>query len=275
MKDWQGKHAIVTGGSSGIGKAIAELLIERGANLSLIARDWEKLTATKAELERLSIKSDQTVNIFKADVSDREEMEKAIADSLDHLGAPSLLVTSAGIAKPGYFREQTIDIFEQTMAVNYFGSLYALKAVLPKMQERGEGNIVLISSGAGLIGIYGYTTYSPTKFALRGLAEALRGELKGSGIEISIVYPPDTNTPQLIEENKTKPPETKLITESASLWKAEGIALEVLRGLDRSSFTISPGTEMKILTRLHSLIAPLLNRYFDGLVEKVNKSYRF
>jgi 3-dehydrosphinganine reductase len=268
MKNWQGKHAIVTGGSSGIGGALAELLIERGANVSLIARDWDKLTSKKSELEKLSNNREQIVNIAAADVSDRGELEKAIAESIDRLGAPSLLVTSAGIAQPGYFREQTIDIFERTMAINYFGSLYAVKAVLPRMQEKGEGNIILISSGAGLIGIYGYTTYSPTKFALRGLAESLRGELKGSGVEVAIVYPPDTDTPQLAEENKTKPPATKLITASATLWQAEKVAEEIIRGIDRGLFTISPGWEMKILVGLHSLIAPLLNRYFDGLVKK-------
>jgi 3-dehydrosphinganine reductase len=271
MKNWNGKHAIVTGGSSGIGKAIAKLLIERGANISALARDWEKLQQAKAELETLKVKKEQIVNIVAADVSNRAEIEGAIATSIARLGAPSLLIASAGIARPGYFVEQTIDIFEQTMAVNYFGSLYAIKAVLPRMQERREGQIVLISSGAGLIGIYGYTTYSPTKFALRGLAESLRGELKGTGVDLAIVYPPDTDTPQLIEEKKTKPAETKLIAASASLWTATGVAEEVLRGIDRGSFEIAPGVEMKILTRLHSLIAPLLNRYFDRLARKAKR----
>jgi 3-dehydrosphinganine reductase len=274
MKDWTGKHAIVTGGSSGIGKAIAMLLIERGANISAIARDWEKLQQAKAEVEALKVRKEQIVNIVAADVSNQREIEGAIATSIERLGVPNLLITSAGIARPGYFKEQTIDIFEQTMAVNYFGSLYAVKAVLPTMQEQGKGQIVLISSGAGLIGIYGYTTYSPTKFALRGLAESLRSELKGSGVDIAIVYPPDTDTPQLIEENKTKPSETKLITASASLWKAEGVAQEVLRGIDRGSFAITPGLEMKVLARLHSVIAPLLNWYFDRLARKARGDRR-
>ena len=86
-----------------------------------------------------------------------------------------ILILSAGMAYPGYFQELPIEIFEQTMAVNYWGSLYCIREILPKMIEQKYGKIIIISSGAGLIGSYGYTTYSPTKFALRGLAESLRG----------------------------------------------------------------------------------------------------
>jgi 3-dehydrosphinganine reductase len=100
-------------------------------------------------------------------------------------------------ARPGYFEEVPVAVFERTMAVNYFGTLYPLKAVVPAMVKRGKGAVVLISSGAGLMGLFGYTPYSPTKFALRGLAESLRAELKPTGVHVMIVYPPDTDTPQL------------------------------------------------------------------------------
>ncbi len=79
--------------------------------------------------------------------------------------------------------------------VNYFGTLYSIKAALPAMETQKQGHIVLIFSGAGLIGLLGYSSYRPTKFAVRGLAESLRAELKPKNINISIVYPPDTDTP--------------------------------------------------------------------------------
>lgn len=264
------RHAIITGGSSGIGKAVAKLLIKQGANISLIARDRSKLKKAQQEIKELAVDPEQKVLIFSADVSRQQEIETAIQNAIAQLGTPQLLVTSAGIAHPGYFAEIPLQVHEQTMAVNYFGSLYALKSALPAMEQAQNGNIVLISSGAGLIGIYGYTAYCPSKFALRGLAESLRGELKPKGIGVTIIYPPDTDTPQLAAENKIKPPETKKITATAKAWTAEAVAQQIIEGVERGRFAIAPGTELTILNRLHSLISPILNLYFDRIVRQVN-----
>ncbi len=270
--NWQQRHAVITGGSSGIGKATALRLASRGANITIVARDPARLAAAKAEIEAVRSTPTTTVLTIAADASVRSQAEQAMQTAIHQLGAPDLLVTSAGIAHPGYFRELPIEIFEQTMAINYFGSLYCIKAALPAMEQRQQGHLVLISSGAGLIGIYGYTPYSPSKFALRGLAEALRGELKVAGIGVSIVYPPDTDTPQLVAENRTKPPETKQITATAETWSADAVAQTIITGVEKRSFTITPGQEMTVLARLHSLIAPGLNWYFDRLVQKVRQA---
>ncbi|NEO72478.1 MAG: SDR family oxidoreductase [Moorea sp. SIO3H5] len=268
------QHAIITGGSSGIGKATAKLLAQKGANLTLIARDAAKLEQAKVEIEGMRSQSgfkgtthpQAKILTISADVSQQIQVEAGIEQAIDQIGPADLLITSAGIAYPGYFQELPIEVFEQTMAVNYFGSLYAIKAVLPSMVEQHKGHIVLLSSGAGLIGIYGYTPYSPTKFALRGLAESLRGELKPQGIHVSIVYPPDTDTPQLEAENKTKPLETKMITGSAEMWSATAVADQIVRGIEKKQFGIMPGFEMSLLGRFHSLLAPGLNWYFDRIV---------
>ena len=263
------QHAIITGGSSGIGKAIASLLIQQGYNISLIARRPELLEQTKQVLAKDFVNADQQIECFPADVSKRELITPAVEGAIAKLGAPDLLITSAGIAVPGYFEEIPVEVFEQTMAVNYFGTLYAIRTALPAMREQKKGRIVIISSGAALIGLYGYTPYSPSKFALRGLAESLRGELKCFGIGVSIVYPPDTDTPQLVAENKTKPEETKQITGTAEMWEPEKVAATILKGIEKEKFAITPGMEIALLNRLHSLLAPVLNWYFDGIVRKV------
>lgn len=262
-------HVIITGGSSGIGKATAKLLASLGYNLSLIARNPQQLQTAKAEIEASKVNITQTVQVFCADVSDSHAIQQAITEAIATSGSPDILITSAGIAHPGYFQEIPLEIFERTMAVNYFGSLYSIKAVLPAMEQQKKGHIVLISSGAGLIGIFGYTAYTPSKFALRGLGESLRGELKPLGIKVSVVYPPDTDTPQLAQENLTKPNETKLITGTAQTWTPEAVAAEIVRGLKKGAFEIAPGWEMTLLSRLHSLFAPVLNWYFDRLVNKI------
>ena len=263
------KHAIVTGGSSGIGKAVAILLAIEGANLTLIARDDRKLAVAKEEIEA-AVDSCVRVLTVSADVANRQEITTAIEQAIAQLGTPELLVTSAGMAHPGYFDRIPLEVFEQTMMVNYFGSLYSIKAVLPTMETNGRGNIVLISSGAGLIGIYGYSAYCPSKFALRGLAESLRGELKPKGIGMTIVYPPDTDTPQLAAENKIKPPETQKITATAKTWTPQAVAQQILRGVEQNKFAIAPGMELTILNKLHSLLAPVLNWHFDRLVKNID-----
>ena len=272
QEKFSGQHALITGGSSGIGKAVANLLVQQGANVSIIARDLIKLETAKQEISASIIDSQQRILAITADVSQQAVLELAIKEAIADLGCPQILITSAGIAIPGYFQELSLDIFQQTMAVNYFGSLYAIKAVLPEMIAAKQGHIVLISSGAGLIGLYGYTAYSSSKFALRGLAESLRGELKPHQIKVSIVYPPDTDTPQLVAENKTKPPETKLITETAQLWTAEGVAQEIIQGMVQKKFAIAPGWEMTLLNKLHSILGGLLNWYFDKIVIKYRKN---
>ncbi|HEX3881223.1 MAG TPA: SDR family oxidoreductase [Stellaceae bacterium] len=262
-------HAIVTGGSSGIGLALARLLAREAMDITLIARDEARLAAALALLEDGRKHPFQSFRAISADLSDPDEAEQSVATAIAQLGPPELLVTSAGVARPGYFDELARDVFEEAMRVNYFGTLDAIRAAAPEMRARRRGRIVLISSGAGLVGIYGYTAYAASKFALRGLAEALRAELRPDGVAISIVYPPDTDTPQLAQENLTKPPQTKAITAQGGLWQADAVAREIMRGLRKRRFAITPGRRMALLYWLGGPIAPLLAWYFDRLAGRV------
>ncbi|WP_404785486.1 SDR family oxidoreductase [Altericista sp. CCNU0014] len=264
-------HAIITGGSSGIGKALALKLARAGAHVTLIARTPSTLEAARAEIELARKGVEQRVLALTADVARADRVMAAIETAIAQLGPPDMLVTSAGIAHPGHFRELPLSVFEQTMATNYFGSLYSIRAALPAMEARRKGSIVLISSGAGLVGLYGYTPYSPSKFALRGLAESLRGELKPYGIHLAIVYPPDTDTPQLQAENLTKPLATQMITATAKTWTADAVADAILRGVRQKAFAITPGLEMSLLAKLHSAIAPGFQWYCDRMVAKATK----
>ncbi len=263
------QHVLITGGSSGIGLSLARQAVQAGARVSLVARDRSKLDAAAA---RIALESPAgRIFVASADVSVEAEVLAAIAASEAALGPVDVLITSAGIARPGYFEEVPVAVFERTMAVNYLGTVYPLKALVPAMRARGNGAVVLISSGAGLVGLFGYTPYAPTKFALRGLAEALRGELKPAGVHVMIVYPPDTDTPQLVEENLTKPVETKALTAGGGLWTADAVAAVTLKGLANRRFTVTPGAQLTILLWLQSLLAPLLNWSFDRVAAKARR----
>jgi 3-dehydrosphinganine reductase len=263
------QHAVITGGSSGIGKAAARLLAQRGAHLTLIARNEARLEQARRELDGARAHTDQHIATVAADVSERSAAERASHAALAQHGPPDLLLASAGMTGPGYAAAQPVELFEQMMATNYFGTLYVLKALLPAMRARRRGHIALVSSGAGLMGIYGYAAYGASKFALRGLAEALRAELKPEGIRVSIIYPPDTDTPMLADESQSKPAATQAIAGSGGLLSADAVARAMVRGIERGAFVIAPGAQMTLLARLHSLLLPLLNWHFDRIIRRV------
>ena len=265
-------HALITGGSSGIGKALGVKLAAAGYHVSLIARRDNLLEAAAAEMRRNRQRSDQRVAFYPADVSDRPQAEAAVKAAIAEFGPPDIVVASAGISEPGYFADLSADVFERAIAVNYLGTLYVLRAALPQMRARRRGKIVLISSGAALMGVFGYASYGPSKFAVRGLAESLRAELRSDNIGVSVAYPPDTETPMLEEERKTMPPETRLICSLAKTWSAEGVADCVLRGVRRGTFAITPGLTLTLMHRIPGVVIPILRWYCDRLVAGARKS---
>lgn len=262
-------HALITGGSSGIGKALAGKLAAAGYDISLIARRKDVLASAAEEIR--GQRAGQRVGCYAADVADRSETEGAVKAAIAEFGAPDIVITSAGISEPGYFGELSTDNFERAMAVNYLGTLYAIRAALPSMRARKQGRVVLISSGAALMGIFGYGSYCPSKFAVRGLAETLRAELRPDQIGVSIAYPPDTETPMLEEEMKIAPAETRAICSLAKTWTADGVADAVLKGVRRGAFAITPGATLTLMHRMPGIIIPLLRWYSDRLVKSVHK----
>ena len=267
MVDLSNAHAIITGGSSGIGRAVAHQLADRGARVSLIARRRELLDEAAAEISATGAQ----VQAATADVADRDEVTSAITRVTTAFGPCDVLVTSAGMVEPGYFDKLDDEIFRQTMDVDYFGTLWPIRAVVPSMIERRTGSIVGVSSGAGLVGVFGYAAYSPAKFAVRGLLEVLRCELAPYGIHVGCACPPDTDTPQLAYENQIKPPETAAISGAIKPISAERVARSIVRGIDKERFLITADAQTKLLARLAGLAPDVLQGMFDRTVRKTQR----
>lgn len=264
-------HVILSGGSSGIGLALAKKLARMDYNISILARDGEKLKLACDDIRATASRS-VGIHTEMVDVTNEEAVTAAVDSSIAKFGPPALVVTSAGMVLPGIFSELPSSAYSKTMEVNYLGTVNVVRAALPSMRRCRAGRFVLVSSGAGLIGLYGYTAYAPSKFALRGLAESLRAELRPEGIGVSIVYPPDTDTPQLREEMKTRPEITNKIAGSTRVYSADEVADAIIRGIRRARFTIAPGWEMTTLSHFHSLISPFLNWYsFDPIIARAHK----
>lgn len=258
--------AIISGGSSGIGLACAARLAALGHPLVLLARGRERLEAAADQLRRAY--QHVPVTWQGLDVRDRAACAEVVQDVTAREGAPAWLVTCAGIAEPGLFLEQPLDTHIAQMEANYFGTLHLVHSVAPHMAAGSGGRIVLVSSGAGLSGIFGYAAYAPSKFAVRGLAEVLRVELAPHGISVTVAYPPDTRTPQLEAEEATKPYVTRLITAGGGLWEPDAVAALIIDRARAGQFCVAPGLPTRLLAALHSLGGPWLRARQSRLIRQ-------
>jgi 3-dehydrosphinganine reductase len=257
-------HVVITGGSSGIGLEVARLAVARGARVSLIARDAGRLATAIAHVG--------TAVTASADVTDADALAAAVATATEANGPCDVLVTSAGAAHPGYFERLDDAVFREQMDVDYFGTLHAVRAVVPSMMERGRGHVVTISSTAGLVGVFGYSAYGPAKYAVRGLAETLRPELAPHGIVVACAYPPDTRTPGLDAENALKPAETERISAAIKPRDAEQVARAIVTGIEKDRLVITADVQTATLARAAGLLGPYVRRTMDRQIRKVRNA---
>jgi short-subunit dehydrogenase len=268
-EEFRGKQVFVVGGSSGIGRAIADAVVELGAHVTLFARRRELLAAAAAELAAARRLPQQRVELRVLDATVAPDVEAVMTEAVRSLGAPDVLINCAGRAVPRRFEEMTIDALTATVGANLYSCWNTVAALVPHMKARG-GYIVNTSSMAGLIGVFGYTDYCASKFAVVGFSEALRSELRPYGITVSVLCPPDTDTPSLAEENRTKPIETKAISARARVLQPEQVAAALLRGMRRQRLLIIPGLESRVAF-FAKRFAPWL---VEGIMDRTVRSVR-
>lgn len=268
MKDFAGKVAFVVGGSSGIGLSTARLLAAEGSHVLALARGRDRLERAAEILWSARKDPRQKVGWMQLDVSNRERVNVVLAQAVEAFGVPDLLVNCAGRAYPRYFEDISYEQFEETLRTNFFGVWYTIAALVPRMKEKG-GYIANVSSMGGLIGVFGYTDYSASKFAIVGFSEALRCELRRYGIRVCVLCPPDTDTPAFPIENLTKPKETKALSGAAKLMSPDDVAAALLKGIRKGRFLILPNLEGRLVWLVRRLFPGLLHFAMDREIRKV------
>ncbi len=266
-----GAHAVVTGGSSGIGLACAKEFAARGAHVALIARDPGRLEIAQEAVSAVRRDASQRVLVASVDLGDPDATTCAFETLAAEGFAPDILVNSAGVIVPGEFASMPLADLEANMTSGYWSVVNPCKAVVPGMLERGRGHIVNVSSVAGFLGIYGYTGYAAAKYAVLGFSEALRFEMRPHGVAVSVVLPPDTDTPALAAEKRMRPPETEAVAGNIKPIAPDRVAHAVVRGMERGRFHIIPDATSRFYFRLKGLLPELFFRIVDRDVAKVRR----
>jgi len=249
MKDqpfFQDKVVLITGASSGIGRATALIFAQLNAKVVLASRNEEKLKALKQEIES---KGGQAL-IIKTDVSSFEDTQRMVMTAILKWGKIDLLIANAGVYIKDISHEINIKSFEESFNINFFGTLHSIKSVLPEMKRQGKGHIVIVNSLDAKKGIIGDSPYVAAKSALDGFGDVLRQELKGCGINITSIYPARVETPMI---EKIRVP---WISPKISPFK---VAKAIVKGIKRNKAIVIVPSSNFLLGSLNNMFPRLLD----------------
>jgi short-subunit dehydrogenase len=232
--------AVVTGASSGIGRAIAKVLAAEGCKVGLVARRRDRLESLAAEIAATG----GTAAVGAADISDRQQTLTAIAEVSARLGPIDLLVANAGVGAPTLLNPINVADVEKMFRVNVLGVVYALEAVLPDMLKRGGGHVAAVSSLAAYKGLPGESGYSSSKAAVNNYMEGLRIQLRDRGIAVTTICPGFVKTP-MTEVNDFNMP---------WLLEADDAARRIVRALKRKKKVFNFPWQLSLLMKMTALL---------------------
>jgi NAD(P)-dependent dehydrogenase (short-subunit alcohol dehydrogenase family) len=234
MIDMAGKVAIVTGGASGMGQIIARRLASRGARVAIFDVNDDALAATARETANITA--------LRCDISDREEVESRVEEVISTLGPVELLVHAAALMPSHKLAEHTHEGMERLFRINYFGTTYMVRAVLPGMLERGAGRIIAFGSIAGIALVPKMGAYCATKAAVNAYMEVLQNEIRATGVRAHLVCPPAVNTSLIDQSLATDSPGSMIeARKSGRLADPEKIVNAIEKGVARDRDIIYPG----------------------------------
>ncbi|BGP56917.1 hypothetical protein JCM8202_000872 [Rhodotorula sphaerocarpa] len=267
--DPKDKHCYIGGGSEGLGLSLARQLTDRGAHVTIVSRSQAKLDAALAQLEASRQNDQQVLQALACDLTDpdaaAETLRKACRAHGADAPAPDYLFACAGGCVPGFFTDVPAAKHWECMEWNFRTCLNTVHEGVKALKEGGKkgGRVVLTSSVLALMSFAGYSTYSPSKYAIRGLAEALRNELQLYGISVHLFLPATIHSPGFENEQRLKPEVTKRIEGPDEGMSPDDVAREMLRGLEREDFYITYEPVGHML-RNSRAITPRNNLLFDA-----------
>ncbi|MES0488778.1 MAG: SDR family NAD(P)-dependent oxidoreductase [Leptospirales bacterium] len=261
------KNFVITGGSKGIGKAIAMDLARLGANIALLARKKNDLQTAQKEIKKMY--PNVKVSIFPTDISVHNQVKKTAKALKKEMGELDGLINNAGISYSETFENQPVKAFADTSAIKYLGNIYMTRECLPFIKNGGY--ISYTASVLAYMGLYGYTSYVGPNYAILGFAESLAQEVMERNIHVCVLCPPDTETPGYEKENKTKPYETMKISETAKLMSPEGVAKKFLIKMFKGKFFITVNFESIMLYRLSRLLPGFFRWYLKYTIRAIQK----
>lgn len=197
MRDLGSKVAVITGAASGIGRALAIRLAAEGARLVLADKDRAGLEATA-----MACRGASALETVELDVARRDCVFDAAAFVVRTFGGVDVVVNNAGVSSSGQITELTHETLQWTIDINLWGVIHGTMAFLPHLLHRGRANLVNVSSVYGLIGVPGQAAYCASKFAVRGFTEAVRQDLRGTGVAVTLVFPGGVRT-RIVQNSRT------------------------------------------------------------------------
>lgn len=229
MSYFADKVVVVTGGSEGIGKALVELLLEKGARVAACARSYEKL------YELQTAQAGRPLHVATADVSKEDDCRNFIVSAIKTFGTIDILINNAGVSMRALFKDLELDTLHTLMNVNFWGTVYCTKFALNEI-IKNKGAIIGISSIAGFRGLPGRTGYSASKFAVNGFLEALRTELMDDGVNVMWVAPGFTtsNIRNAVLDKDSRPQKENPMDEE-KMMSAEECAHYILKAIEKKT----------------------------------------
>lgn len=254
---YKNKVVIITGASSGIGKALAIELCKRGSNVVLAARNLENLVETKKICDQYNT----TALIVKTDVSVESDCKELVEKTIKEFGRIDILINNAGVSMRALFKDLDLRVIRQLMDVNFWGAVYCVKYALPYLLET-KGSVVGVSSIAGYRGLPGRTGYSASKYAIRGFLETLRTENRKTGLHVLIVAPSFTTSNI---RNSALTGDGSIQSESPrdenKMMSAEEVAKRICGAISRKRIIIN--------ITLYGKLIVWINRFFPKIMDKI------
>ena len=248
-KNLKNKHILILGASSGLGEALCyKIISEENVKLSIASRREQELK--KVQIKCSEINSKSSCDYYMVDITEEKSIKLFLEKAISKYGFPSMIINCAGIAHPGFINELSFDTYISDMNLNYFGNLKLLKEIINQYKifenqiKDDIIDIICVGSCLGIIGSIGYTSYCPTKFALKGLLDSLKFELINTKIKLHYYGPSNMLTPGLIQENKTKPKIVSDMENNVKNITAEEAADVLLCNLDKYMITSEPDLEL-------------------------------